>query len=296
MATLKQVQLSQSGEPKEKRVQESSFSFPTDLNETPTQGELRYVVFRLVKKKQRRVRIDGICDGVKNPKTGRTERIYLLRGAHSIWQNELWDLLKDKEYYSKNRLSLLFEDGVCRVPVEDERMLEYARANRHNVGKNRTGSGKYDYYEYDPAEEQKSRMEAQTKRINTIISVKDMEVGKMKKLASFLGISFVDELGMPKTDEGVRSELMIKADTQWAIVNKYIDSEEVEVAYMVKRAIIDAKIDLLGQSGNAIWADGSGFIAKIPSNKKHYEYLTELAMTNSEQGKAFREKLQSIVV
>jgi hypothetical protein len=68
-----------------------------------------YVIFRLVKKKQRRLRIDGICDNCTNPKTKETERTYLIRGAKSIWQSDLTDLIKDidkpNSYISKNRLS-----------------------------------------------------------------------------------------------------------------------------------------------------------------------------------------------
>jgi hypothetical protein len=122
-----------------------------------------------------------------------------------------------------------------------------------------------------------------------------MEVGKMRKLASFLGVIFYDDLGQPKTDEGIRTELMIKADNDPVGFSKYLDSKEVDIAYMVKRAILDAKIDLTGQSGNAIWANGKGFIAKIPSTRKPYEYLTELAMTNSDEGKAFLEQLQTVI-
>lgn len=291
-ASLKDVQLSQSGEAQTQQQTESSFSFPTNTNPENVVAPM-YVIFRLVKK-QRRLRIDGICDNVLNPKTKKRERIWLLRGADSIWQSELTELLKDKEYRNSNRLSLLFEDGVCRIPVIEQRMLEYARVNTHNVGQNRSGSGKYDYYEYDAGEEQKFRLAKQMLKINTVLKIKDMAAEPMKKLASFLSISFVDDLGQAKGDDGVRTELMLKADTQPETVNKYIDSKEVEVAFMVKRAIIDAKIDLTGQQGNALWAGGQGFIAKIPATRKAYEYLTELAMTNSVEGKAFLEQLQQM--
>lgn len=127
-----------------------------------------------------------------------------------------------------------------------------------------------------------------------VLKVKDMPADKVKKLASFLGVAFVDELGMPKSDEGIRTELMIKADTDPVTFQKYVDSREVEVAYMVRRAILDAKIDLTGQTGNAIWANGKGFIARIPSTRKPYEYLTELALTNSEEGRAFKQQLEQI--
>lgn len=299
MATLKNVQDSMSSQSTtlNERVDLGS-NYESSIIDTapPKQGN---IIFRLVKKKQRRLRIDGICDGVMNPKTKKRERIWLLRGADSIWQSELTDLLKDADkpnsYASKNRLSLFFEDGICRIPVDDDRQLEYARANIHNVGKNRRGSGKYDYYEYDAQEEQKFRLEKQMNRINLITKLSTMPEDKMKKIAAFIGVPFVDELGMPKGMDGVRSELMVKADTQPELVEKYIDSKEVEVSWMVRRGILDAKIDLTAQAGTALWAGGKGFIARIPSNRKAYEYLTELAMTNSEEGKTFKEQLEQIV-
>jgi hypothetical protein len=295
MATsLKDVQFSQQGEKVDAPKTESSFSFPTSLTPEPTATQM-YVIFRLVKKKQRRLRIDGICDGVINPKTKRRERIWLLRGADSIWQSELVEQLKDKDYVKNNRISLLFEDGICRIPVNEDRQLEFARLNIHNVGKNRNGSGKYDYYEYDAGEEQKLRLDKQMSKINTVLKVKDMAVEPMKKLSLFLGITPYDELGQLKGDDGMRTELLLKADAQPEIVNKYIDSKEVEIAYMVRKAIIEAKIDLTGQQGNAIWAGGKGFIGKIPSSRKAYEYLTELAMTNSDDGKAFKEQLEQMI-
>lgn len=296
MATLNDVKLSRmkAGEQMPASKQESSFTFP-NLNPEINAGELRYVIFRLVKRKQRRVRIDGICDGVYNPTTKKKERIWLFKGgADSIWQSELTELIKDKDFKNSNRDSLLFEDGICRINVNDDLRLEYARRNIHNVGKVRSGSGKFDYYEYDAAEEQKLKLEKQMNKINTVLKIKDMAEIPMKKLALFLGIVPYDELGQPKNEEGIRAELLIKADSQPDIVSRYIDSKEVEVAYMVRKAIIEAKIDLTAQNGNALWAGGQGFIAKIPSNKKAYEYLTELAMTNSEEGKAFKEQLESI--
>lgn len=264
--------------------------------EAATTAEQIYVVFRLVKKKQRRLTLDGICHEVMNPKTKIPETIRLIRGASSIWTSELTELLKDKEYVSKNRVGLHFEDGICRVGAHELMKLEYARKNKHNVGKKRNGSGKFDYYEYDAAEEQKMRHEKQMTRINLIQTISTMEEKKMIKLALFLGVKpYDEEVGLPKTPNGYRTELLMKADTQPEIVNRYLDAREVEVAYLVRKAITDAKIDLGGQTGNVMWAGNGGFIGKIPSTRKPLEYLTELAMTNSQEGKQFKEQLESLI-
>lgn len=297
-ATLRDVQQAMAGEPKhqEEIFTSPSYSTPvSDINSVGQVAEKRYVIFKLVKRKRGRTRIDGICDAVQNPQTKRRERVWLLNGALSIWQSEILDLLKDKDYVNRNRRSLTFEDGVCRIPVEDELAIEFARVNKHNVGDRRSGNGKFDFYEYDANAEQKARLERQMKKINVVLKVKDMPVDKMKKLASFLGIMPFDELGQLKEADGIRHELLIKADSQPELVDKYFDSKEVEISYLVKKAIIEAKIDLTGQAGNALWAGGKGFICKVPSTRKPHEYLTELAMTNSEDGRRFYEQLQQMV-
>ena len=301
MATLKQVQDSQSpaATPTLNEMIGSNNGFQSSVVETAHIPERQYVVFRLVRKKQRKLWLDGICDNCTNPKTGDVERTYLVRGAKSIWQSDLTDLIKDLDkkdsYISKNRLGVLFEDGVCRVPVRDKNLLEFLRVNVNNVGKNRSESGKYSFYEYDAAEEQKLRLDKQMHRIRMITKANEMPLDKMKKVALFMGIGLVDEMGYPKTDEGIRSELMIKADLQPDVFERLIDSKEVEVSWLVRKAILDAKIDLTAQQGTALWAGGKGFIGKVPSNRKAHEYLTELAMTNSDEGRQFLEQLKTIV-
>jgi len=43
-----------------------------------------------------------------------------------------------------------------------------------------------------------------------------------------------------------------------------------------------------------IWAGGGGHIGKIPAGRKPVEYLTELAMTNSNEGKQFKQQLETL--
>lgn len=297
MATsLKHVQESMSTLPLEDTPQiESSLEnfVPSEPTEAPTQ---QYIVFRLVKKKVKRLTLDGICHEVVNPKTKIPETIRLIRGASSIWTTELTETLKDKEYCNKNRMGLQFLDGICRIGANEKIKLDYARNHKYNVGKNRHGSGKFDFYEYDAAEEQKMRHEKQMTRINLIQTISTMEEKKMTKLALFLGVKpYDEEVGLPKTPDGYRSELLIKADTQPETVKRYLNAKEVDVAYLVRKGIMDGKIDLGGQTGNVIWAGNGGFIGKLPSSRKPLEYLTELAMTNSQEGKQFKEQLESIV-
>ncbi len=256
------------------------------------------VLFKLVKKKKGRTYLDNCGEAVPNPNNKNVpERIWLLSGATSIWESEVENILKDKNRYDRARrgMDILFVDGVCRVRSTDLLRLEFLRKNTHNVGKNRSGAGQYDYFEYDPAQEQKDRMAKQLLKIEMVLKVKDLKEDKVEKLASFFAIPMVDELGMKKSNEGLRTELMLKADTDPVTFQKYLDSKEVDISYMVNRAIIDAKLDLGGESRNVTWSSGRGFVGKVPITRKPLEYLTELAMTNSEEGKQFLEQLKQAI-
>jgi len=299
MATLKHQQLAD--KEFQQKEENEQFVLPEErptASEIEKQPEVYNIIFKLVKKKRGRIWIDNCCDNVINPKTNRPERIWLLNGANSIWDSELEHILRDKNRYERARrgMDVLFEDGICRVTSTDVLKLEFLRLNKNNCGKRRNGSGKYDFYEYNPAEEAKERHRKQLLKIEMVIKAKEMAIDKAKMLASFLGISFVDEIGVVKPDDGIRTELMVKADSAPETFQKYLDSKEVEISWLIRQALVSTKIDTLtqAQEGNAIWAKGGGFIAKIPQGRKAHEYLTELAMTNSDEGRAFLERLKAL--
>lgn len=272
---------------------------PKDIlpEEKTNVNEVRNVLFKLVKKKKGRSWLDNCSDPVPNPENKNIpERMWLLAGATDVWESSVENILKDKNRYERARrgMDIIFVDGVCRVRSNEHLKLKFLRNHPRNVKDNRIGAGGFDFYEYSPEKEQQDRMKKQLLKIEMVVKAKEMPIDYAKKLASFLGVAFVDELGMPKTDDGIRTELMLKADTDPVTFQKYLDSREVEISYLVKRAIIDNKIDLGGASGNATWARGNGFITKVPSNRKAYEYLTELALTNSEEGRRFLEQLKEL--
>lgn len=288
-------------EAKEKKVLNSldNLVLPTDV--VPPEPEVKTeqvynVLFKLVKKKKGRVWLDNCCDGVINPTTKKPERIWLLSGARSIWDSDLEYILKDKNRYERARrgMDIVFLDGVCRVRSTDVLRLEFMRNHARNVGRRRTGTLPGDFYEYDPLQEQKDRHARQMLKIEMILQARDMPIEKARPLAAYLGVSFVDELGMPKTDEGIKTELAIKADTDPVTFQKYLNSREVEVSWMVRKSIVESRIDIGDGSGNIRWANGSGFITKMPSTRKPLEYLTELALTNSDEGRRFLEQLKQI--
>jgi len=263
MAKLKDVQDAMSGQQMFSDNIANEISQIAVENSAPITDE--YVIYKLVKtNKKGRVYIDGI-DDVINPQTKKLERIYLITGAHSIWSSQLTELLKDKDYMRRNRRSLLFEGTVLRLPTWDERAIEFAKVCRHNIGNpNRKTGSHYEFFEYNPARQQEEALKKEMFELDMALKAQSMPIDKMKRMASYLGIIFYDELGQPKSDDGIRRELMLKAKRDPITFEKYLESKEVDVAYMVKKAILDNLIDLGSQNGNAIWGKGQGFIAKIP--------------------------------
>ncbi|HRP30454.1 MAG TPA: hypothetical protein PKV73_01115 [Agriterribacter sp.] len=302
--TLAQSNLAQKQSSKEKEVDSlNQIVLPDSVSnvfeEEPVKEQTVYnILFKLVKKKKGRTYLDNCCDNVPNPNNKNIpERIWLLNGATSIWESELEHIFKDKERYNRSRRGrdIIFLDGVLRVQSTDKLMIDFLRASRHNVGKRRAGAGKFDFYEYDPQQEQRDRMARQLVKIELVVKAKEMPIEEAKKLAAFLGVGFVDELGQPKSDEGIRTELMVRADSDPATFQKHINSKEVQVSWMVRRALIENKIDVGGADGRIVWANGKGIISRMPSTRKPLEYLTELAMTNSEEGRTFKQQLETLI-
>lgn len=257
--------------------------------------ESEYIIYKLVDTKRKgRVYIDGI-DDIINPKTNKMERIWLISGANSIWGSELVEVLKDKDYIRSNRRSLQFESGVLRVPSWDTLTIEFIKNCRHLIDNpNRRTGSKLEFFEYNPIKQQQAALDKEMLEMDMAIEASKMDIVKARKLAHFFGIIFYDELGQPKTDDGIRRELMLFAKRDPNKFKANLDSKEVEIAYLVKKAILDAKIDLGNSSGNMMWANG-GLIGKIPANRKPQEYLVELALTNNDTGRTFLEQLNRVM-
>jgi hypothetical protein len=254
-----------------------------------------YVIFKLVDNtKKGRVWIDGI-DDVVNPKTQEVERIRLLRGVSSIWMKDQEKLTA--EYVSRNRMSLRFEDRVLRLEtVIDKTAIEFARHTRHFIENPhmKTGS-KLEFFEWNPARQEELALAKEMLEIEVVQLAVQQSPEKMRKHAAFLGgVPFTDELGELRTDEGIRVYYVRAAKRDPERFKKTLGSREVEISYLVRRVILDAKIDLGGESGSVSWAKG-GAICRVPKGRNATDYLIEYALLPNEEGKLFLEQLQENV-
>ena len=265
----------------------------SQLQEAPAvTSKKKYVIFKLVdNKKKGRVWVDGIDDAV-NPTSGEVERIRLIRGVSSIWMKD--QLKLTDEYVSRNRMSLRFEDRVLRLDsVIDKTAIEFAKHTRHFIeNPNMKTGSKHEFFEWDPKRQEELAFQRELLEIEVVQLAVQQTPEKMRKHAAFLGdVSFVDELGELRTDEGVRVYYVRSAKRNPERFKKTLGSKEVEVSYLVKKAIRDAKIDLGGESGSVSWAKG-GAICRVPKGRNAPEYLIEYALLPNDEGKLFLEQLQ----
>jgi hypothetical protein len=297
MARLKAIGIAdanfsqQSGIRETRQIDEASAA----LNAAPASATgTTFKIFKLSDtKKNGRYHMEGI-DDVWNEKKNRMERIRLLRGYPSIWVEDQKGL--EKSFVEQNRRSLIFDRRVLRIADYDVEALEFlnlCNANLDNA--NRKGTRKVTFFQWNPqrtAELERAKRVAKVEAIKYASLASDEE---MRKHCNYLGIQFIDELGMPKSMDALRNDYELYAEAQ---PNKFMQSagsKEVEIAFIVKKALIDNKIDTTTKRGSAYWSNNGGFICKIPADKKAPTYLVEFAMFPQDESKAFLEQLKKLV-
>ena len=293
MAKLSDVQFSLNGE--QKNTEALSLGEQEIVTELRQERGIKYHIFKLLTNTRKGgVHVPGI-DDVINPATGKMERIRLLSGVDTIWVKEQKDITP--EYVRNNMRSLSFVRGtkILRIPEWDTTALEFARITRHNVGSssNKTGSH-FEFYEYDPAREQEEMFKREAMELEMAILAKEMPAEKMRKHAAFLGLRLIDDLGLPKTDDGLRREYMIYAKRNPDYFQKTKDSREIDIMWMIKRGILDSKIEIGREPGKIYWSNGGGLIGVMSKQDTPEKYLLNLALTNTQEGEAFRDQLKKI--
>lgn len=301
MATLQAVQYSQNGEAlgaAQRKATVKDISGLVKYDPKIPIEEKEWVVFKLVdNNKEGGVYIPNI-DDVINPATGKVERIRLLSGINTIWQKDQKDLTP--EYIRKNMRNIEFPRKVKirRVKSVDSTMIEFMRICNYNIGNvNRiAGNGRFEFYEYDyaAAEKEQFQQEEYSYKMETIARTEKEE--PMRKHAAFLGIRMVNENGERKSEEGVRREYARYAKLNPAYFERTRNTEQIEISWLVRKAISESFIEIGREPGKIFWAQGGGMICAMPQGVNAQEYLTDLAMTNSQEGTTFKEQLKKVAI
>jgi len=272
-----------------KRVRQEEESM-TAMSEAPSTSTT-FKIYKLTDtKKNGKYHMEGI-DDVLHPERKRIERVRLLTGYPSIWVEDQKSL--EKTFVERNRRSLIFGRRVLRIPDYDSTALEFLSVCNANVDNpNKKGTRKITFFQWNP--ERQAEVE-RAKRVAKIEAIKFASMASdedMRKHCNYLGVLFNDELGMPKSMHALRNDYELYAEAQ---PNKFMlsaGSKEVEIAFTVKKALLDNKIDVSIRKGSAYWANDGGFICKIPSGAKPQTYLVEYAMLPQDESKAFLEQLK----
>jgi hypothetical protein len=291
-AGIKDVNFSQRGEAKLKQPFEEFEQIHLQGSDQPAPSSGR-VILKLVDGNTRngKLYLDGI-DDVINPETKKKERIRLIKGEDEIWQKKQKDL--DKEYVNKNRRSLEFVKGVCIIEPTDTAAISWYKISNCFVGNPNAITGKkHRFFEWNPAAQEAAALEKEMFEYEVMQIAMSQPIDKVKKHLVFLGgVSLYDEYGNPRSEQGIRTLYLRRAKEIPKRFKETIDSKEVEVSYLIRTAIADAKIDLGGAGGRVKWANGGGDICILPRGRAGHEYLTEFALLPTDDSKLFLEQLQ----
>lgn len=249
-----------------------------------------WVIFKLVNTKKRgRVYIDCIND-TWNPDTKKVERMRLLSGEQAIWVKDQKHLTED--YIRNNRRTMIFEGKICRVPSYDTAAIEFLRLSSHCIDNpNRKTGSKTEFFEWNPVKQAQEAAKKQMLKIEAMKKAFSVDDEHMKKHALYLGISPIDEVGLPKPIEAMRNEYAMKADLDPKGFMESFESPLVEISFLVKKALNQAKIDVGRERNKAYWATGK-FICSIMPHQKPIDSLVELASSNTAEGREFLNELK----
>lgn len=300
MHSLKDAQYAMNGEPKS---QEQKYEFqPKRVFKAKEKKEKGFVVFKLYKNDRRGGVFIPYIDYAIDPRTITDEKphgdgpemIRLLRGVPTIWAKEQKNLTP--EYIKKNARYIEWPMGTKfkTVPVHDVTMLEFMRVCRHNVkNENRTSGSKTEFFEYDPSEVAKERLQKEHLEMVAIIKANSVPFDEMKKHAFYLKVSLTNELGLPRDEGQLRPEYMIAAKRNPKLFMETIGSKEVEINFLVRSAIIENKIDISRKDGHIHWANG-GLICTCPKKEDAIEVLSQFALSKTKDGEEFLNHLKRI--
>lgn len=284
----------------ESQQQQSEF-IPHPAVELPmpkaAEPKQEFVLFKLVNKSRNGGVIIPHIDYVINPAKPEegVQMIRLLKGVSSIWAKDQKDLTKEFIQNGGNIRNLEFPRGhkFLRIPIWDTALLEFAKVCRHNIGNpDRKSSSKFEFYEYDPKAQSDYRLKKKMLEIDMSIIAKQRKEVDMRKHAAFLGIALVNEIGIPRSESEIRLDYIMAANQRPNIFKDTLESKEVDIQYKIVSLIKEGKIDLGREPNKAFWANSGSLISPIPQGRKVHEYLTELALTNTSNGKQFFESLQ----
>lgn len=244
-------------------------------------------------KRQGNVIID-LEEVVYDPATKKRRAMRIVRRAPSIWLDEQPASTFTAEMVRRNVLAVTFNRGRATIPVHEEHILQAMELSNRNLSNpNRTGIKDIYYTEWNPTVENAKAIKEEDEVMQAMKLAFEAKESEMIQHASYLNIPFVDEQGVPFDEAALRAAYTRFAKNNAKKFLTSIQSPTVKVAYTIRKAQDNGKLDLGLQPGAAYWQDG-GFITAIPEGRDAVEYLIEFAMTHGEANQRFADQLKAL--
>lgn len=300
MSSIKDIQFAMNGEPEEKAKPIDADYIP----ESKVKGVIAsnddlngVVIFKLVKKNVGGVYIQPI-DYVINPEEPEKglQMIRLLEGVPSIWAKDQKDIPENKAAKMMRFLEWPKGSRFMTVQKHDTAKLKFMELCCHNrLNPNRTKISKTEFFLYDPEAAAKEKLGAEMKEIEMLMKAQKQPEEKMRKHAFYLGIRLTHDItGAPKSDEAIRMEYLLAAKRNPEEFEKSFDSKEVDVNYKIRELIIDGKLDVSRGDGRIYFGKNGAVACNMPKNENPVTYLTQLYLTNSKEGKEFKQEVDRL--
>lgn len=249
-------------------------------------------VFKLVNQEIQGTMALDLQDDIYDPVKKTKRRARVLRGVDTIWADEQKGI--DKDYISKNKVSLEFQGGEVEVLKHETEILKFMDVTNIVVENNTGIPKKVMVTEYNPRKAAEREIESKLKLAEAMKVAYDADMEQILPHASYLGIRFQDKHGLKFDDKAIRNQYIMKAmENPEGFLNS-LNSPQTQVAFKVRSALMNGTIDLGRMVGDAYWTDG-GFICKIPSDKQPADYLTEYGMMQNPDSVKFRHQLETLI-
>jgi hypothetical protein len=301
MSSLKDIMFSMNGE-QEERVKQPEDYVPEPKGKNIIKGAddglNKMVLFKTRNKNPSGLYIQAIDHAINpdEPEKG-PQMIRLLKGFPSIWVKDQKDIAANQIGKMQEMLEWPKGSRFMSVPIYEKAKLQFMELCCHNMlNENRVGTSKTEFFKYDPEIVAKEKTAMEMKEIKILLQAQQQPFEKMKKHAFYLGISLTHEItGAPKSEDALRGEYLLYAKRNPDYFESSFDSKEVDIQYKIRTAIVDGKIDIARGDGRIYWGRNGGILCNIPKSEQPIPYLTQLALTNSKEGKEFKTELERIV-
>lgn len=230
-------------------------------------------------------------DVIADPETGLPRTLRLLKGVRTLWMDEQDNI--DEKLADRMRPSLVFHDGILRVPANDTLTAEFLlKKNCCLNNPNRPPGYRVRYYLVDAEGNEKSLYEAEMKRQQARSMALDAKPEDMVYHAKFLNILMVDpETGDELTEIGLRTKYIQYATEHPVKFMESFGAADLKYHYIVNRCVTVNKIIIDRGALMAKWDTGYP-ISTIPEQQDPVKFLARYAFT--EEGRSFRERLDKI--